>query len=90
MSGDNENLRTPKVAGDAAERPTWTEAELDVAMAKVPVYEREIYMLHVLDTLSYLEIAARYGISVSRVERSLIKALRRLRRAIDAIERRRR
>jgi RNA polymerase sigma factor (sigma-70 family) len=95
MSGDNKSQRTPRAAGDAAEpvdvaRPTWTGAELDAAMAKVPAYEREIFMLHVLDGLSYLEIATRYGISVGRVERALIKALMRLRRAIDAIERRRR
>jgi DNA-directed RNA polymerase specialized sigma24 family protein len=70
--------------------PTFTTAEIDEALAFVPRFARHVFLLHRLDGLCYREIALRLGISERRVERAIVRALTRLRHAMDRIERRRR
>lgn len=55
---------------------------LEKAVAGLPRREREIFLAHRLDGMSYEEIAERTGLSVPRVERHLARALHRLDRAL--------
>ena len=44
----------------------------------LPERTRDVFMLHRFEQMSYPEIARAFGISVSAVEKHIIKALRRL------------
>lgn len=55
-------------------------ARIDAAMLKLKPKTREIFQLHRLDGLDYAEIAEVMGMSVSGVEKQMIKALSELRR----------
>jgi RNA polymerase sigma factor (sigma-70 family) len=55
-------------------------ARIDAVLAKMKPKTREIFMMHRLDGLSYVEIAERMGMSVKGVEYQLTKALDELRR----------
>ena len=51
------------------------QRRLEVAAGNLPRMQREIFMAHRLDNMSYEEIAATTGLSVRRVERHLAKAV---------------
>lgn len=51
---------------------------LEGAMRALPRLQREIFMAHRLDGLSYAEIARRTGLRVDHVERHVARAIRRL------------
>jgi RNA polymerase sigma-70 factor (ECF subfamily) len=48
---------------------------LEEAVGNLPRIQREIFMAHRLDEMTYEEIAARTGLSVRRVERHLARAI---------------
>ena len=48
---------------------------LNQAIAALPGRDREIFLAHRVDGLSYQEIADRTGLSVRRVERHIARAL---------------
>jgi RNA polymerase sigma factor (sigma-70 family) len=51
---------------------------LEEAMLNIPKLQREIFMAHRLDDMSYLEIAERTGLTVRQVERHMARALYKL------------
>ncbi len=67
-----------------------TLALYETAMLKLKPKTREIYLLHRLDDLSYAEIAARMGLSVSAIEKHMMDAIGDLDRAVGHLRRRRR
>ena len=67
-----------------------TLALYETAMRKLKPKTREIYLLHRLDDLSYAEIAARMGLSVSAIEKHMMDAIGDLDRAVGHLRRRRR
>jgi len=56
---------------------------LEQAIASLPRRNREIFLAHRVDGLSYQEIANRTGLSVRRVERHIARALYGLDRALE-------
>jgi len=54
---------------------TELQRRLEQALAGLPRLQREIFLAHRLDGLSYDQIALRTGLSVRRVERPLARAL---------------
>lgn len=54
------------------------------ALAELPPKTREAFILHRYEEMTYAAIAARLHISVSGVEKLIIRALRQLRQAIEA------
>jgi RNA polymerase sigma-70 factor (ECF subfamily) len=48
---------------------------VEEAVGNLPRMQREIFMAHRLDNMTYEEIAARTGLSVHRVERHLARAI---------------
>jgi RNA polymerase sigma-70 factor (ECF subfamily) len=56
---------------------------LENAVGAMPRKQREIFLVHRLDDLSYAEIASRTGLSVRQVERHMAKALYKLCKQID-------
>ena len=68
--------------------PFPTCEEVHAAIAKLPSFEREIFLTHRADGLGFAEIAKRYGISIARVEKLLTRSLGRIRRRIDRERRR--
>ena len=56
---------------------------LKVALAALPPKTREAFILHRYEEMTYAAIAARLQISVSGVEKLIIRALRQLRQAIE-------
>ncbi len=56
---------------------------LRVALAGLPPKTREAFILHRYEEMTYAAIAARLHISVSGVEKLIIRALRQLRQAIE-------
>lgn len=51
---------------------------LEYAVAAMPRVQREIFLAHRLDGLSYAEIASRTGLSVRQVERHMARAIYKL------------
>jgi RNA polymerase sigma factor (sigma-70 family) len=56
---------------------------LDEAVSKIPKLQREIFMAHRLDDMSYREIARRTGLTVRQVERHMARALYKLMKQLD-------
>lgn len=51
---------------------------VEEAVGNLPRIQREIFMAHALDRMSYDEIAAQTGLSVRRVERHMARAISKL------------
>ena len=58
-------------------------ARLQVALSQLPPKTREAFILHRYEEMTYAAIAVRLQISVSGVEKLIIRALRQLRQAIE-------
>jgi RNA polymerase sigma factor (sigma-70 family) len=71
----------------ARDRPTATPERLEKAAACLCALEREVLILSAGERLSNEEIAERLGVSTEAAERLLAKALRKLDRAIERLER---
>ena len=56
---------------------------MEEAMLNVPKLQREIFMAHRLDDMSYGEIAERTGLTIHRVERHMAKAIYKLVKQLD-------
>jgi RNA polymerase sigma-70 factor (ECF subfamily) len=56
---------------------------LEAAVATLPPKQREIFLAHRLDDLSYAEIASRTGLSVRQVERQMARAIYKLCKQMD-------
>ena len=54
-----------------------------MALAALPPKTREAFILHRYEEMTYAAIAARLQISVSGVEKLIIRALRQLRQAVE-------
>ena len=58
---------------------------LEEAILNIPKLQREIFLAHRLDDLSYGEIAERTGLTVRQVERHIARALYKLDKQLDGI-----
>ena len=58
-------------------------SQMEEAMRNIPKLQREIFLAHRLDGLSYAEIARRTGLTVKQVERALAKAIYKLSQQLD-------
>jgi RNA polymerase sigma-70 factor (ECF subfamily) len=56
---------------------------LEEAMLNIPKLQREIFMAHRLDNMSYGEIARRTGLTMRQVERHMARALYKLSKQLD-------
>jgi RNA polymerase sigma factor (sigma-70 family) len=56
---------------------------LEDAIGNIPRLQREIFMAHRLDDMSYGEIARRTGLTVRQVERQMAKAIYKLDKQLD-------
>jgi RNA polymerase sigma-70 factor (ECF subfamily) len=56
---------------------------LEDAMRAMPKLQREIFMAHRLDDISYREIARRTGPTVHQVERHMARAIYKLDKQLD-------
>ena len=56
---------------------------MEEAMLNMPKLQREIFLGHRLDNMSYGEIAERTGLTVRQVERHMAKALYKLVKQLD-------
>ena len=56
---------------------------LEEAMLNIPKLQREIFMAHRVDNMSYDEIAERTGLTVPQVERHMAKAIYKLSKQLD-------
>ena len=56
---------------------------MEEAMLNIPKLQREIFMAHRLDNMSYDEIARRTGLPVCHVERHLARAIYKLAKQLD-------
>jgi RNA polymerase sigma-70 factor (ECF subfamily) len=56
---------------------------LEEAVAAMPRRQREVFLAHRLDGLSYAEIARRTGLSVRQVERQMVRAIAKLCKQMD-------
>ena len=56
---------------------------LEDAVASMPRKQREIFLAHRLDDMSYAEIARRTGLSVKQVERQMARAIYKLCKQMD-------
>ena len=56
---------------------------LEDAVASMPRVQREIFLAHRLDDMSYAEIARRTGLSVKQVERQMARAIYKLCKQMD-------
>ena len=75
----------PVLAHPSAEEALASRRELDQVMAAVerlPPRTREVFRLHKLAGASYAETASRLGVSVSAVEKHMMRALAALARAV--------
>ena len=52
-------------------------------MLNIPKLQREIFMAHRLDDMSYDEIGQRTGLSVRQVERHIARAIYKLSKQLD-------
>jgi len=57
---------------------------LERAVRRLPRREREIFLAHRLEDMSYEEIALQTGLAVDEVERRMASAMYRLLRELDA------
>ena len=64
-----------------------TRERMQAALLRLPRFTREVFLAHRIDDLSYIEIAARSGVSVRRVEREIARALVGLDRALTELPR---
>lgn len=60
--------------------------QLDVALSELTPRCREVFLLHRVCEMSYSEIAAELGISISAVEKHIIKALRHCRQRLSHLK----
>jgi RNA polymerase sigma-70 factor (ECF subfamily) len=56
---------------------------LEEAVASMPRKQREIFLAHRLDEMSYAEIARRTGLTVRQVERQMARAIYKLCKQMD-------
>lgn len=56
---------------------------LEHAMRNIPKLQREIFMAHRIEGLSYAEIARRAGLTVRQVERHIARAIYKLAKQMD-------
>ena len=56
---------------------------IEEAMLNIPKLQREIFMAHRLDDMSYGEIARRTGLTVRQVERHIARALYKIAKQLD-------
>jgi RNA polymerase sigma-70 factor (ECF subfamily) len=56
---------------------------LEEAVASMPRKQREIFLAHRLDEMSYAEIARRTGLTVRQVERQMARAITKLCKQMD-------
>ena len=56
---------------------------IEEAMLNIPKLQREIFMAHRLDNMSYGEIARRTDLTVHQVERHIARALYKLAKQMD-------
>ena len=56
---------------------------MEEAMLNIPKLQREIFMAHRLDDMSYGEIARRTGLTVRQVERHMARAIYKLAKQLD-------
>ena len=56
---------------------------MEDAMRAMPKMQREIFLAHRLDDMSYGEIAERTGLTVRQVERHMAKAIYKLVKQLD-------
>jgi RNA polymerase sigma-70 factor (ECF subfamily) len=56
---------------------------MEESMLNIPKLQREIFMAHRLDDMSYVEIAERTGLTVRQVERHMARALYKLVKQLD-------
>jgi RNA polymerase sigma-70 factor (ECF subfamily) len=56
---------------------------LEDAVSAMPRKQREIFLAHRLDEMSYAEIASHTGLSVRQVERQMAKAIYKLCKQMD-------
>ncbi|MGG4773347.1 sigma-70 family RNA polymerase sigma factor [Alcaligenaceae bacterium 429] len=68
---------------DAQARTAELLASLKVALAQLPLKCRQVFLLHRLEGYTQEEIAAKLGISVSMVEKYMIRASRHLRKELQ-------
>lgn len=73
------NLRTATVS----ELDPQSLVLLDEAVAALPRKQRDIFLAHRLDDLSYAEIAARTGLTERQVERQMASAIYKLCKQMD-------
>lgn len=57
--------------------------QMEEAMLGMPNLQREIFMAHRLDGMSYGEIAGRTGLTVRQVERHMARAIYKLAKQLD-------
>jgi RNA polymerase sigma-70 factor (ECF subfamily) len=58
-------------------------SRLEDAVASMPRKQREIFLAHRLDDMSYAEIAHRAGLTVRQVERHMARAIYKLSKQMD-------
>ena len=56
---------------------------MEQAMLNIPKLQREIFVAHRLENMSYGEIARRTGLSVKQVERHVARAIYKLSKQLD-------
>jgi len=56
---------------------------LEEAVSNLPRLQREIFMAHRLDNMSYGEIGRRTGLTVRQVERHMARAIYKLAKQLD-------
>ncbi|MFN3727828.1 MAG: sigma-70 family RNA polymerase sigma factor [Allosphingosinicella sp.] len=56
---------------------------LNEAVGNIPKLQREIFMAHRLDNMTYGEIADRTGLTVRQVERHMARAIYKLSKQMD-------
>ena len=56
---------------------------MEEAMLNIPKRQREIFLAHRLDDMSYGEIGERTGLTIRQVERHMAKAIYKLGKQLD-------
>jgi RNA polymerase sigma factor (sigma-70 family) len=82
----DENIRSAATEGIPLERVLLSEEELqrvDAALLQLNERTRDVFVLSRLEQMRYVDIATMLGISVSAVEKHMIKALAHLSRQMD-------
>jgi RNA polymerase sigma-70 factor (ECF subfamily) len=64
---------------------TLVHEQVRAAVQQLPQRQREVLLLHVLDDLTYVQIAGRLGLTRRMVKRDLAIAYSRLRWELDAV-----